>query len=107
MASVVLTAALPTVRKDGSPLAPIEIASTTFLRDVGGGLGPIFTASGPFSEGTVAYVDPSPPLGSVVYAFYVTDTKGLQGDTSIPINVTVAAPVSPPAAGTLTAEVQP
>lgn len=114
MSTVVLTATLPTTRKGGGALAPSEIASVTFLRDTGsGGPGPIASVKGPFTD-TVAFTDAAPVIGTSSYLFFVTDTNGLQGETSAPATVTVAQPAPPPpppdqtpSAGTLTAVVQP
>lgn len=100
-----ITITLPTLRKDGTDLALSEIQSATILRDPGTGIATLTTLNGPFNGATATFTDVSPATGSDVYSFYVTDTAGTQGDTSVPVSITVVGQtvLSPPAAGTLSA----
>ena len=95
----------PTVRKDGTNLDVSEIQSATILRDSGGGPSELTVLAGPFSGATAKFSDISPATGSDIYSFFVTDTAGTVGDTSLSVTVTiVGVPVlAAPAAGTLTA----
>lgn len=100
-----LTLPLPTTRKDGTELPVSEIQSVTVLRDSGTGPAEISVLKGPFNGDTANCTDPSPTAGSDIYSYFVTDTAGTKGDTSLPVSITVTGekPLSPPAAGTLKA----
>jgi hypothetical protein len=102
---ITLTLTLPTTRNDGTALALTEIQSATILRDTGSGPASLQVLPGPFSGATAVATDASPASGADTYSFFVTDTAGTQGDTSLPVSITVSgAPVlAPPSAGTLTA----
>jgi hypothetical protein len=100
---------LPTTRVDGTALALTQIQSATILRDPGTGPVILTTLAGPFSGATALFTDVSPATGSDIYSFYVTDTAGTVGVTSLPVTVTVVGtPVlAQPSAGTLTAVAVP
>jgi hypothetical protein len=100
-----LTLTLPTTRNDGSALAVTEIQSATILRDPGTGAVTLTVLPGPFSGATAIFADVQPATGTDIYSFFVTDTNGKQGDTSLPVSVTVTGvpAAAPPSAGTLTA----
>jgi hypothetical protein len=104
-----LTLTLPTTRVDGTALALTQIQSATILRDPGTGPVILTTLAGPFSGATALFTDVSPATGSDIYSFYVTDTAGTVGVTSLPVTVTVVGtPVlAQPSAGTLTAVAVP
>ena len=103
--TVDLTLTLPTTRTDGTALALTEIQSATILRDPGSGPTTLQVMPGPFSGATATFADVSPATGTDVYSFFVTDTAGTVGLTSLPVTVTVVGvtPLAPPSAGTLTA----
>ena len=102
MSSVNLSAVLPATRKSGAGLAISDLASVTFLRDIGAGAVELATVAGPFGSNTLSYVDSQPAPGTNAYSFYVTDTTGVKGDVSAAVSVNNVV-ADPPVAGTLTA----
>ena len=95
-----VTVTLPKTRKDGSPLAPADIASVVILRNSVEWK----TLVAPFSSPIVA-TDSSPVSSEDAYSFYTVDTAGARSDVSPAVVMTVSKdPIkAPPATGTLTA----
>jgi hypothetical protein len=100
MSSTVLTATLPTLRTDGTALAPTDIASITFQKvPAGATAGTILTTNGAsggagLAPEQISFTDTSAAVGDV-YTAFVTDVEGNVGP---PSNTFTNAAVSPPPA---------
>lgn len=111
--NAVLVATIPSLRGDGSALAPTDIASITYQKTVLGADGVTPGPQEPLQTNTAAagaglqlsdltFTDTSSAKGDT-YTFFVTDTDGDAGALSNAVaNPGVVKP-SAPAAGTLTA----
>lgn len=111
--NAVLVATIPSTRKDGSALAPTDIASITFQKTA---LEPDGVTPGPEqplqTNGAVAgagltpadltFTDPNAVAGDS-YTCFVTDTAGDVGDLSNAEVAPAPLPLSAPSAPTLTA----
>ena len=96
MATVTITLAAPTTRKDGSPLALSDIASVDILR-TNSSAAPtkIATVHAPIAA-TFTYADLNVAPGSYGYANDVVDTLTQVSDASDTFPETVAAPPAAP-----------
>lgn len=114
MSKVALVAVLPSARSDGSALALSEIASLTFVRDIGDGNGAqdLGTVQGPFTDQSVNASDDAGDA-AFQYGAYITDTqtptsvKGIVSSLVTPTGgvVTPPAQLAPAAAPSVTATI--
>lgn len=106
MSQSVLIATVPTLRKDGSALLAVAIASITFLKTpaAGGAAATLQVNTAAPGAGLalsdLTVTDTSAAAGDS-YSCFVTDTDGNVGDVSNVFTNVAPAQVSPPAAPTL------
>ena len=87
---------LPTVRVDGSPLNPSDIASSDIFDTIAGVRTQIGSVPGP----TATFTTDSLSTGDHTFDIVIDDTAGNHSDPSNPVPVTVQPPLARPAAVT-------